>query len=322
MNFEGDAVLFEPWALGDAVIAAAAYRFRPQGKAIVCHSRWIEMLQEAFPKDVPSYFQPIDLPYTTRLNAGKFDFGNQSSEAKHLRVTQVFSIRGDMRDWIAAKKHFPGVKVNMTGWIPFFSRRFRVLDLPYQSQLFPVRNRYEAWSRLLGFSFEDFSSDYLNRRMLALKKVQNIVFHVGAQWKSKQYPDILELMYLFRKQGFENLQLIAGPGDSLPKGIGESEVQRLLGKDLVHCFQQAEVVIANDSGPMHLAAFLGCKTVSVGLTSNLKEWLPPGALGVFSDRMPLGYRALKVYSADLVLDGWPSAEQVFSQCLPFILDRA
>ena len=68
--------------------------------------------------------------------------------------------------------------------------------------------------------------------------------------------------------------------------------------------------------------FLGCKTVSVGLTSNLKEWLPPGALGVFSDRMPLGYRALKVYSADLVLDGWPSAEQVFSQCLPFILDRA
>ncbi len=44
-------VFFEPWSLGDVMIAAAAARELAQPPAIACHSAWHPLLRRAFGAD-------------------------------------------------------------------------------------------------------------------------------------------------------------------------------------------------------------------------------------------------------------------------------
>ncbi|MDQ2868931.1 MAG: hypothetical protein M3R59_11080, partial [Verrucomicrobiota bacterium] len=69
-------------------------------------------------------------------------------------------------------------------------------------------------------------------------------------------------------------------------------------------------VITNDSGPMHVAAFLGCRTTAIVRTSPIEEWAPPGVAIVRSAQTPIGYRPHLRYMSDESLPGWPSVEAV------------
>jgi ADP-heptose:LPS heptosyltransferase len=135
-----------------------------------------------------------------------------------------------------------------------------------------------------------------------------ITVHIGAQWRSRQYPHVAKLMAILTRT--HHVQIVAAPGGPLPAGIAETNVRRLINEDLVDAFRASSRVIVNDSGPMHLATILRCRTYTVGRMSAIEEWLPPATVPIESKDAPKGYRPHPGYMSDSVVEGWPSPEDI------------
>lgn len=125
---------------------------------------------------------------------------------------------------------------------------------------------------------------------------------MGAQWKSKQFPHVSELATKLTERGF-SVNLVCGHSDSLPEGIEEKSVLRIQDEALIGEIKSSEFIITNDSGPMHLAALLGGRTLALVRVSDFAEWSPPG-VHFLGPNMPKGYRPHPKYSSDEILLGW------------------
>jgi hypothetical protein len=303
-------LLFEPWNLGDAVIAASVARLAPDRFILACNSRWHEVLLAS---NGSLNLLPLDLPYVWRTEKKFFSLGAaatlkaQFSDVQ-LRDTKVISIRGDVRDWLAAHRIFSGAKFGFTGWLPFCARKMSLFDLPFKHGYMTVRNRYRAWADAADIPFNELECSYSKTERHTDAPV---VIHVGAQWRSKQYPHVAELGELLTRAG-SRVVILAGPNDPLPEKITNDKVQRPKWPELVTYFRTARHVICNDSGPMHLAAFLGCRTMALSCCSNTSEWLPPGVTALSSPSAPHGYRPSPDYWTDQVLPGWPEPNEVMA----------
>ena len=307
-------LLFEPWSLGDALIAASVARLDPSRFVLACNSRWHEVLLLA--SNDTLNLLPLDLPYVWRTGKNFFSLGEAASfrsifSSVQLSSSEIISIRGDIRDFLAAHRIFKGAKFSFTGWRPFLARKLAVLDRPFAAGTLPIRNRYRAWAEATGIPFGIVENSYNVRQ----KKEDEaaVVIHVGAQWRSKQYPHVAELIGLLTKIG-RRVDILAGPDDPLPPGILADTVQRPRWPELVATLKNACYVISNDSGPMHLAAFLGCQTIALSRCSNILEWLPPGVTALSSPSTPRGYRPIPAYWSDQVLSDWPSPDEIMA-CL-------
>jgi len=299
-------VLFEPWNLGDALIATAIALQAPERLALACNTRWQTLIRLATPPDSCALdLIAADLDYVNRDRKSPFSLGQLP---EYTEIQSVLSIRGDLRDYVAAKRIFPKASVQVSGWAPFFARRSSLLDFPFRAGIFSVRNRYESWAKLAGVDFEGVKNFYSSRRESSSEN-GHVLIHVGAQWRARQFPNVMELKTARSKKGF-SVKIVAGPKDALPAGITESQIGRLINQELVDALQASGRVITNDSGPMHLAALLGCRTHVVSRASNIKEWLPPGAVALKSKDSPVGYRPDSNYCTDSVLEGWPSLDEI------------
>ncbi len=302
----GRCVFFEPWSLGDVIIAAATLREMTEPPALACHSMWHPLLRRAL-ADIPSLeLIAVDLPYTTRDRTDPFDTGggNQS----HSGISRVLSVRGDYRDFAAARKIFPGASIRMTGWVRFFGRKSRLVNLPYSLGVIPVANRYRSWAGLAQVAFGQIEATYRQRQEKAPLN-RKIALHVGAQWRSKQFPHVVELRAALRNDGW-TVEILAGPRDPLPPGVEENDVLRVVDEELIETLRSAHLVITNDSGPMHVAAYLGCRTTALVRASPIEEWAPPATRIVQAPLTPRGYRPHPRYMSDDILPGWPSASEV------------
>ena len=300
-------VLYEPWSLGDVFIAAAALRQLEKPAALACHSMWHPLVRRAL-AEIPNLdLLAVDLPYTTRQRANPFDAGVSAGAPKYPDVHEVLSIRGDLRDFAAARKIFQNARIRMNGWARFFGRKSALVNFPYAFGVLPVKNRYRSWSKLAGVVYEQMEATY-RRRQAQAPTTDRVVIHIGAQWRSKQFPDVAGLRNALRDQGTE-VVILAGPRDLLPR-LEESEVKRVADESLVDELRSAAHVITNDSGPMHVAAFLGCRTTALVRTSPIEEWAPPATTIIRSPETPRGYRPSRGYMSDEVLSGWPSIETV------------
>jgi hypothetical protein len=195
----------------------------------------------------------------------------------------------------------------MNGWLCFLAKQIPVIDWFFRIGLLKVQNRYTRWEELAGLSKDAIKNHYLSRVKSTKNRgalTQHFIIHLGAQWRSKQYPFVEDLRNSLIKMGHQ-VTLIAGPNDPLPAGITEEMVIRPKPDDLITLLLSADCAITNDSGPMHLSAFLGVKTVALVLVSNIEEWIPPGAIAICSNRMPKGYRPMRDYATDKTLEGWP-----------------
>lgn len=305
-------LLFEPWNLGDAFIAASVARLAPDRFILACNSRWHEVLQLA--SNGSLNLLSLDLPYVWRTGKKFFSLGTAASlgtkfSAAQLCDAEVISIRGDVRDWIAAHRIFNGAAFSITGWRPFLARKLSVFDRPFASGTLPIRNRYRAWADAAGIPFSIVEQSY----SVSYDKEENvpIVIHVGAQWRSKQYPHIAQLAELLEKAG-NRVEILAGPNDPLPPEISDDMVQRPKWSKLVEYLRSASYVVTNDSGSMHLAAYLGCRTMALSRCSNISEWLPPGVTALSSPSAPRGYRPTPDYWSDQVLPDWPLPNEVMA----------
>jgi hypothetical protein len=304
-------LLFEPWNLGDAIIAASFARLAPDRFVLACNSRWHEVLTLASSGSLN--LLPLDLPYVWRTGKKYFSLGDAAASAAEFKSNthqkiEVISIRGDIRDCIAAHRLFPRADFKFTGLLYFCARKTAMLDFPFKHGYLRVRNRYRAWAEAVGIPFNEIECAYspTERRGDA-----PVLIHVGAQWRSKQYPHVSQLAELLRKRGLR-VEILAGPNDPLPEGITADMVQRPKWPELVAYFRTARHVISNDSGPMHLAAYLGCQTLALSRCSNIQEWLPPGATALSSPSAPHGYRPTPEYWSDQVLPDWPLPNEVMA----------
>jgi len=307
-------ILFEPWNLGDAIIAASVARLAPDRIMLACNSKWHEVLTLA--SNGSLQLLALDLPYVWRTDKKFFSLGDALSAAAalksdSLRKFEIISIRGDVRDWVAAHRIFRGATFKFSGWAPFCARKLSIVDLPFTQGFLDVRNRYYAWTMAAGIPFSTLEGSYA----VYPEKRENspVVIHVGAQWRSKQYPHVAELAEILKSFG-KRVDILAGPNDSLPDGISSDMVQRPKWPELVAHLRSARHVVTNDSGPMHLAAYLGCRTLALSRCSNITEWLPPGGAALSSPSAPRGYRPLPDYWSDRILRDWPSPAEVIS-CL-------
>jgi hypothetical protein len=307
-------ILFEPWNLGDAIIAASVARIDPERYALACNSNWHEVLTLA--SNGLLNLLPLDLPYVWRTEKKFFSVGDAARIGEEFtpeqrRRMEIISIRGDVRDWLAARRIFRGATFTFTGWLPFCARKLSLFDLPFKHGYLGVRNRYRAWAEAAGIPFNIVESSY----SVHSEKHDDapVVIHIGAQWRSKQYPHVAELAESLKSAG-KLVEILAGPNDPLPPGISSEMVQRPKWPELVAHLRNARHVVTNDSGPMHLAAFLGSRTVALSRCSNISEWLPPGVTALSSPSAPTGYRPVAGYWSDRVLSDWPSPADVMA-CL-------
>ena len=287
----------------------------PDRIALACNSRWHEVLSLAANDSL--LLLPLDLPYVWRSNKRFFSLGDAVTLKRTFSLPQreqmeIISIRGDVRDWIAAHRIFSGAVFTFTGWQPFLARKLPLLDRPFTSGSRPIRNRYRAWADASGIAFDQLESSYIHT---ANNPTAPIVIHVGAQWRSRQYPHVAELVAILNNNGIKTV-ILSGPHDPLPEGITNDMVQRPAWHKLITYFREARCVICNDSGPMHLAAFLGSRTLAVSRCSNITEWLPPGANSISSVVAPLGYRPAQQYWSDQVLSDWPQPDTIISIVTP------
>src|SRR5215813_6283611 len=106
-------VLFEPWHLGDAVIAASVLRMRPHAFALACQTRWHALLRGALAESPGIELIPVDLPYVNR--AAKIPCDLHAAYSR-CHAARVLGIRGDVRDLYAARRIFSRTPIEMCGW--------------------------------------------------------------------------------------------------------------------------------------------------------------------------------------------------------------
>ena len=124
----------------------------------------------------------------------------------------------------------------------------------------------------------------------------------------RQFPFVAELAAILRNVA--GVQIIAGEHDPLPVGVAEADVLRLVDRELVNTLRKSVYVITNDSGPMHLAALVGCCTLVISRISAIQEWIPPGVIALISEQAPKGFRPDPAYQSDGTVGGWPTARKV------------
>ena len=301
-----DRILFEPWSLGDAIIAAAAYRLAGKNAAFACNSRWHPILRVLLPTIAQEQLIAADLPYTAKFKTRFQGLSEVRPLNPRIEVAEILSIRGDPRDWIAARKFFPGARIRMSGSFQFFARRSASLDF-VAAHVGNVRNRYHAWAELLGVSkeslYRSFQPDFTR------PETGPVLIHLGAQWQSMQYPYVVELKRLIEGAGVK-VTFLASPGDILPPDLSEKEVFWAVDNAMVEQLKTGRLLIANDSSGMHLAAYLGCPTLAIARISNISEWIPPYVQTINSPSMPKGYRPDRAYVSDIQTQGWPEAKRV------------
>lgn len=295
-------LIYEPWGLGDACIAAAIAS-QSDDLALACRSLWHPVISRALERR----------GLTVKLVAADPNFGvrrpnaepggNEQLALAAQEYADVFSIRGDPRDYRAMKRSYPKARIHMTGWLISLARRLRLFDFAV-SIFSPPQSRYQQWQAHL-----PGPCAVLETATRWPEKIARVAIHVGAQWRSKQYPFARELRAKLEASGIQ-VRLLAGPSDSLPEGISDNDVTRVGGRELVDTLADFDLVITNDSGPMHVCYLAGTAFLGIFGTANVREWGPPGCSYMTSSFMPAGYRSLAGYASDKVLTGWPPAVAV------------
>jgi len=308
-------VMFEPWSMGDAVIAAAIAREDPERFTLLCDERWGDLIRMGLPDNSPLQIVGVHLPYTMRNARHKYSLPDALAISGEIsKIDVVFNIRGDIRDRRASRKLFPGTRIRQSGWFGFVARRSAAIDALATHGFVNVRNRYKAWCDLTGVSFDKVVRRY---RTKVRPKPTRVVIHIGAQWGSRRYPHVLELTRRLQALGIE-IDVVRGPGDRLTEDLPPGLCAEISGAALAECFRSATVVVANDSGPMHFAAYLGCNTLCIGSVSNLVEWIPPTVCAMTPPKIPRGYRPLPNYMSDRSISEWPAPGDVVHRVLSIL----
>ncbi|MFV0442944.1 MAG: glycosyltransferase family 9 protein [Planctomycetaceae bacterium] len=158
----------------------------------------------------------------------------------------------------------------------------------------PVMQRYWKVVRAFGGS-NDIPPAQLGvlpeHRLWAARQILSrdqplLAIHPGAGWQTKRWParHFLRIAQLAAEHHDATILLIGGPdcraaADEIVAGFGGPIIDlcgRTTLRQLAALCEQADVVLSGDSGPMHLAAAVGTRVVSIFTCTNTIRHAPHG----------------------------------------------
>lgn len=270
-------LIIELWAVGDVVIGTPLLR-----KA--CEDYEVTLLAKPFALDLRDRFWPdvkvipFSAPWTAfafkdkyRLHAWPWrEFLSISKRLMRERFDVAVSARWDPRDHFLMK--LSGAKRRM-GYPRLGSQLFLTHPL---KQADPLAHRYESW-RILGqaLNLEVAASEQIP--FPPRRKTGTILMHTGAAQLVRVWPleRFQNLARRLREQGHKVRVLCNPEQQSSWQQAGETDVKAPgTIAELLHCLEEAELFIGNDSGPGHLAAFCGVPTFTL-FGPQVPEWFKP-----------------------------------------------
>lgn len=310
--------VFEPWSLGDAVVAASVSRMITSEATLFVGTRFQSLIEQLLKSYPHLRVVGLDLEYTAKGQGRQFRKTIQALKPLAESFSDVYSIRGDMRDVLAIKKLFPGAKTHIHGYLGFFARRIAPLDRVLIALKLHPANRYVLWTQCLGVDLEAWRALY-TMRPPSLDRTPRVLIHTGAQWRSRAYPHAIELGTKLRSRGYD-VSIAYGPGDPVPQT--DLPLFLLDSRNIVEKLTACDLIIVNDSSGMHLSAFLGCRVLVLANVSNLGEWLPPHMFHLTASSMPLGYRPKPQYMSDETPSDWPELDVVLQKAVALVSHTA
>jgi hypothetical protein len=114
-------------------------------------------------------------------------------------------------------------------------------------------------------------------REVAGRDRQTVLLFPGSGHQAKCWPleRYLELARRLQDRG-ARIRFILGPAEQ-ERGVGVQKFEHFLCDDLLHLQQhllQADLVVGNDCGPLHLAGMLGCPSVAIFGPTPAAQWGP------------------------------------------------
>ena len=296
---KNNIILFEPWHLGDAIIAAKFANHLSNKKyqvELACNSKYHKLISAIYPS--VNLFE-VNLNYTTKNERWPVLSNLSEIDSKN---TIVYSQRGDLRDYLVAKKMLPEAKLQFSGWYEFLAGRSAILDLPFRLLNKRVKSRYQMWEELLDIQ------DPVPKGKLK-RNGKRICIHVGAGWKNRIYPWYKDLQNALIDNAFE-VQIICSSNEE--KDLFDDA---LLLRDHVlvsYLKEHCDLLITNDSAPMHIGSALNMPTVSIFGNTGVIEWCPRNVVPIYN-KVWKGYKYHYPYQVDRMdfsKTRWPSVSNI------------
>ena len=288
-NCESKAIVIEPFGMGDAISLMPMVKDLCKSfdsVDVITKKQWSPIFQE-IPK---ATVFGVNLPWSSYSMAGKYRFSNWlngelQSLFSNLKPSAKgaigFDPRGDIRSilflyLIGCSKvytldHYLGTDAKIPKW----AARTKKID-QYQ-------HRWRIACDLVaaaGFKKSCAGRPSIQTGINRPRSVKKIAFLPVAPWQGRLWPNERwhKLLSLVRGQGFV-VQGICGPEQ-------KPQTQEMLGiKEITECttieswirfLSEIDLLVALDSGPMHLADALGVPLIALFGPGQLPMWAPTG----------------------------------------------
>jgi len=273
-------LIFEPWNLGDLIIATNFARFlnREFGMRIwfICKPLWIEwLLSENFIEDVYAFEAPW-----TRIR-GKYNPFNYkikeiyklSGYIKQVNPELIWDVRGDIR-----QKLFLKAITKKRIYSPKYPKNINV----YERLSFFVRDNIGI-TNVQNFKYPEFEN---------AKSIGVITIFIDSAWPNKRVPPqkAYELITNLLYSGYF-VKLIIPPDkdyEFAKELISNFPDKIILLKNSVvkiaDEIKNSDLVISTDSGWLHMAYYYGVPRIGLFGFDNHLEWAPPGTKVILADK--------------------------------------
>jgi len=265
-----DLLIIKPSSLGDIIHALqVATSLKSQLKGL--RISWI--VRDIFAPIVQAC-DVVDQVYIFERNGGTKGFLRLIKEVRHTKFDYVFDMQGLLRTGLMTSRTRSDYKVGrsdsreMSGMfydekvpLPESGRRSHALDILLQfCPVFKVKPELRG---ALKFKSKDYELKFEGHDDV----IKPIVIFPDSRRAEKKWGAFRQLSKRLLASPKKRRVVWVGNKFVTSRGIGSSRFLNLTGKtdidDLPSLIQQASWVIANDSGPMHLAAAMGVNTIGI-----------------------------------------------------------
>jgi len=267
-------LVLELWGIGDLIIASPFLR-------AACETHEVHLLAQAYAEELRPHFWPevqvipFRMPWT--VHRGKYRLHTWPwirltrliRRLRRERFDLAVSARWDPRDdvlmWLSGTRE-------RTGFPRLGSARLESLSLEKPD---PLSHRYERW-RVLGHALGirvPALSDAVKPR---LRPVGHVTVHTGAAKALRVWPlpRVQRLVRRLREGGY-SVHVACDPNQAdWWREQGEAVAVPTNMNELVTLFEHTGAFIGNDSGPGHVAGYMGIPTLTL-FGPQVPEWFVP-----------------------------------------------
>lgn len=249
--------------------AHLAWAIEPKSAPILRNHPWLNELIIYDRRRAPWSF----IPFLREIRRGRFDLAIDLQ--RHLKSGIIGRVSG-------AKDRVGFAPTN----VKEFNHRFSTLHIAPQLPMRLKLMQYQAFGDLLGlspapirFGLEPTSEAQTRaRQLLGDRSRPRVAVILGSSWPSRIYfPASIAIVIRQLHDTSGEAQkftpvLIGGPDDAelasaVQRELGPEEALNLVGKtkldELAAIFAECDIALGPDSGPMHIAAAVGCPIVSL-----------------------------------------------------------